>query len=166
MPGRSGFLILLLIFQWNILLSQELSNQVLVPIAGISESQNLEYTYTIGEAAVEILSSHELVVTQGFQQPRFIFRKEVPPMGNGANVYPNPVTDVINVELFGDKDRTYTVEILNIAGIILISEKLSFTGTYWQIRQYPATGLSRGFYLVRITSDDAVISRIFKLNKM
>lgn len=166
MPLPKGFFILIMILRWNVLFSQELSIQALVPLAGIVESQSLEYTQTSGEVAIELLDSPEFILTQGFQQPGFIFKKEAPPVGNGANVYPNPVTDVINVELFGNTDRMFTVEILNVAGIILISEKLIFTGTYWQVRQYPAGQLSRGFYLVRITSDDGVISRIFKLSKM
>lgn len=166
MPLRTGLLFIFLLFQWDHLPAQELSSQVLVPLAGIAGSQNVEYTQTSGEPVIGILGSDDIVLTQGFQQPRFIFRKEAPPVGNGANVFPNPVKDVINVELFGNTDRSFTVEIMNLAGSILVSEKQSFTGTYWQILQYPAKSLSRGLYIVRIKSDDGVISRVFKLNKI
>jgi hypothetical protein len=148
------------------LFSQELSHQVLVTAAGIKIAGNLEYTQTIGETAVEIFSSETRVLTQGFQQPRIIFSKETPPSGNGVNVFPNPVSDNVNIELFGNTSRSFRIEILNISGTLVRTERIAYSGQFWEILHYPVDQLSKGLYIVRITSDDGVINRTFKIDKM
>lgn len=148
------------------LFSQQLSHQVLVPLAGVTTVGAIEYSQTIGETAVEIFSSADLILTQGFQQPRMIFSIGTPPLGNGVKVYPNPVTDFVNVELFGDVSRSFRIEIISITGSILITEKMVFTDSFWQIRHYPVDQLIKGLYFVRIVSEDGVINRTFKIDKM
>lgn len=146
--------------------SQQLSHQVLVPVAGVTTTGSLTYSQTIGETAVEIIASPDYTFTQGFQQPCIKFSRENPPPGNGAKVYPNPVTDYLNVELFGNISRTFQIEIINISGTIVISERLVFTGMYWNTQQIPVRKLGNGLYFVRILSEDGVISQIFKIEKM
>ncbi len=146
--------------------SQELSHQVLVPVAGVINTEALSYSHTIGETAVEIFTSSDFVFTQGFQQPGVKFTRENPPPGTGVKVYPNPVKDYVNIEVFGDVARTFRVEVINISGTITITEKLIFSDMYWYILQIPVENLSKGLYFVRIMSEDGVISRTFKIEKM
>lgn len=146
--------------------SQQLSHQVLVPLAGVTNTGSLAYSQTIGETAIEIFQSSDCVFTQGFQQPCIKFTKEDPPPGNGVKVYPNPVSDYVNVELFGDISRNFRVEIINISGTVVISERIEFTDMYWNTHQIAVEKLSTGLYFVRILSDDGVISRIFKIDKI
>lgn len=146
--------------------SQELSHQVLVPAAGIVSISGLEYTYSVGEAATMMLSSDDLMLTQGFQQPRYIFRTENPPSGNGVKVYPSPARDNISIELFGEGSKSFRIDIFNISGVIMISDEVDCEGLFWQINSYPVGKFSRGMYFVRITSSDGIIKRIFKIEKL
>jgi hypothetical protein len=146
--------------------SQQLSHQVLVPLAGVTTSGSFSYSQTIGETAVEIIQSTDYVFTQGFQQPCIKFTKENPPPGNGVKVFPNPVTDFLNIELFGNISRSFRIEIINISGTVVISEKMGFIDMYWNTRQIPVERLSNGLYFVRIISDDGVVNRIFKIDKI
>ena len=159
-------ILLLLLSAFPTLFSQELSHQVLVPMAGISSLSNFEYTHTIGEAVVEVITSGDIVLTQGFQQPRFLLIDTVYHGGNGVNVFPNPVDDDLYIDLFGGVPRTFMIEIINLQGIIRISDKVSYSGTFFDRRYYDTGGLSRGFYLVRIISSDGLISRVFKIQKL
>ena len=159
-------ILLLLLSAFPTLFSQELSHQVLVPIAGISSLSSIEYTHTIGEAAVEVITSGDIVLTQGFQQPRILLNDTAYHGGNGVKVFPNPVDDDLYIELFGEIPRTFMIEIINLQGIIRISEKVSYSGTYFDRRKYDAGELSRGLYLVRVVSSDGLISRIFKIQKL
>jgi len=163
---RSKILILLLLFTVSDAYSQQLSNQVFLPAAGVSYKGGISYSQTMGETAVELVSSTDYVLTQGFQQPRLkaTIIKEID--GNGVKVYPNPVIDYVDVELFGDKARTFIITIVNISGTIIHSDNLSFGEKFWHIQEIPVTNLVRGFYLVRVTSKDGVISRTFKIEKM
>jgi hypothetical protein len=158
-------LILLLLFSWAEGFSQQLSHQVLVPAAGLITTGTINYSQTIGETAVEIMSSG-FILTQGFQQPVMLNTGDTPPAGTGVNVYPNPATDFVNVKLFGDVARKFRIEIINISGTTVSSTTMDFITQYYYIQQIDVSRLAIGFYFVRVTSDDAIIKRTFKIEKM
>lgn len=146
--------------------SQELSHQVLVPMAGVISAGAISYSHTVGETAVEIISSSDFVFTQGFQQPGMKFVKVDQPEGNGVKVYPNPVTDNLTIELFGDVSREFRIDIINISGTIVRTQRMVFNGSFWQKEPFSLNGFSKGLYFVRIVSEDGLISRTFKIDKM
>ena len=166
MVKKTKVLIFLLLVSREIIFSQQLSHQVLVPLAGNLTAGAYNYSQTVGETAVEIMTSTDYVFTQGFQQPGIKVAKETTPVGNGVRVYPNPVTDLLNIELFGDNSRTLTIEIINMSGIIFSTEKVVFTGQFWNILHYSMEKYARGLYFVRIISEDGLINRTFKIEKM
>jgi hypothetical protein len=159
-------ILLLLLGSGGNLFSQELSHQVLVPLAGVNSTETINYSQTVGETAVEIFSSQDFIFTQGFQQPGLKLIKVNKPQGNGVKVYPNPVTDILNVELFGDGSRGFRIDLINISGTIVNTERMVFTDPFWQIQQLSVSQLSKGLYFVRIVSNDGLISRTFKIDKM
>lgn len=161
-----NLVIMLLLASNARLFSQEISHEVLVPVAGIVSTGEMEFTQTIGETAIQIIGTSDIILTQGFQQPRITFSPEIAPLGNGVNVYPNPVTDIVNVELFGDGSRSFRIDIITISGTLVRSEKMFFSDPFWQIRQYSVDQLSKGLYFIRVISDDGVINRTFKITKM
>jgi len=148
------------------LFSQELSQQVLVPVAGVSSTASISYSQTIGETAVEIIGCPEFTFTQGFQQPRMTFLPGNVPAGTGVDAYPNPATDIITIKLFGQDPRDFRIDVLNIAGTIVYTENVCFTDKYYLEKAIPVSQLYKGIYLVRVFSKDGVISRTFKIEKM
>jgi hypothetical protein len=163
--GAKVFILLLLLSCTNAF-SQQLSNQVLVPAAGLATAGVVTYSQTVGETAVEIMSNAGFELTQGFQQPSIKISTDVIPEGTGVDVYPNPATDFINVKLFGDEARKFRVDLINVTGMIVNSTTLSFIAKYYYIQQIEVTSLKYGFYFVRVTSDDGKINRVFKIEKM
>jgi len=159
-------LILFILFSWAKGMSQELSHSVMVPAAGIVSTSGLSYTQTVGETAIEIISGSGYVFTQGFQQPGIKIVPETNDKGNGVNVYPNPVTEFVYVKLFGDVPRKFTIEIINMAGTIVTSGTITFSAPYSYEQQIEMGNLKNGFYLVRVYSEDGVINRTFKIEKM
>jgi hypothetical protein len=151
-----------------ILFSQELSLQVVVPMAGLASSNSLSYSQTVGETAIEIVGCVDFVFTQGFQQPGFKVTDEGGHKGTGVNVYPNPAADFITIELFGESARTFRVDIINIAGNIVMSERKVFNDKFWCRDPLSIENLKRGFYLVRIYSEskDGILNRTFKIEKL
>ncbi len=148
------------------LFSQELSQQVLVPVAGVSATATVNYSQTIGETAIEIISSSDYTFTQGFQQPRMTFLPGIIPPGNGVDVYPNPATDIVTIKLFGEGPRDFRIDVLNIAGTIVYTENVSFSDKYYLEKAIPVSQLNMGIYFVKVFSKDGVISRAFKIEKM
>jgi|WetSurMetagenome_2_1015567.scaffolds.fasta_scaffold00683_14 hypothetical protein len=145
---------------------QQLSNQVLVPAAGLARVGVISYSQTIGETAVEPMSSGGYFLTQGFHQPGMIFITDTPPKGTGVDVYPNPATDFIYVKLFGEEARKIKIEVISLIGSVFSTVSLDLGTNYYYVQQVDITGLKYGIYLVRVTSDDLIISRIFKIEKM
>ena len=74
--------------------SYELSHQVLVTAASVEPVKDgISYQQTIGETAVVFTLPDIYILTQGFQQPRFIPPTDYPVReGNGVDFFPNPVT--------------------------------------------------------------------------
>lgn len=166
--NRKGLLLIfLLTYTAGEVLSQQLSHQVLVPVAGVSSGPTVNYTQTVGETAVEIISAPGFVLSQGFQQPGIhVVPGKENPEGNGVSVYPNPARDFIKAEFFGDAGRSFRIDILNIAGTVLISEKISFQVKHWFVKEINIADLMKGTYLVRIASDDGLIKRTFIIQKL
>jgi Secretion system C-terminal sorting domain len=158
--------ILLIILSGTTCFSQQLSHQVLVPAAGLATAGVLNYSQTVGETAVELVYTADFILTQGFQQPGIKYTDEIPPAGDGVNVYPNPATDFINIKLYGEVARNFKIEIINLTGVIVNSMTIDFTDKYYFIQQIEVSDLKFGFYFVRVMSDDGTINRIFKIEKM
>jgi hypothetical protein len=159
-------LILLLLSFSTTINGQQLSNQVLVPAAGLAKVGVVSYSQTIGETAVELMNGSGFYLTQGFQQPGITATVVVPPPGTGVDAYPNPVTDHLYVKMFGEDARKIKIEIINFIGAVINTVNLEFTANYYYVKEIDVTGLKYGIYLVKVTSDDSVISRIFKIEKM
>jgi hypothetical protein len=163
--GFQVIILLILFLQTNVL-SQQLSHQVLVPLAGVASNTKISYSQTVGETAVEIVRCSDFIFTQGFQQPGIKFSKESPPPGTGVQVYPNPVNDYLTIELFGETSRKFRIDIINIAGIVVFTTRKVFEDQYWYKEQHNTENLIRGFYLIRVISDDGMINRSFKIEKI
>jgi hypothetical protein len=159
-------LMLLILASRGIAFSQQLSHQVMVPAAGIAVSGQLNYSQTIGETAIEIIGCSGFEFTQGFQQPGIKNYSEPIPQGNGVDVYPNPAINFISVKLFGDVARKFRIDVINISGRIVSSEAINFITRYHYIMQIEAGNLLRGLYFVRVVSEDGLISRTFKIEKI
>lgn len=164
---KGSILIILLSFAFRSSFSQELSIQVLVPVAGVISGTSLNYSHTIGETAVEIVSCSGYVLSQGFQQPGIkVIPGKVKPEGTGVNVYPNPATEKIKVEFFGEAGRSFRIDILNIAGTVMLTEKINFQVEHWYTKELIVSDLIKGTYLVRVASHDGFVNRTFIIQKL
>jgi hypothetical protein len=166
MIGKTRVFILMLLFSGATCTAQLVTNQVMLPCVGVSTAGVLTYSQSIGETAVEIFSTSGYVLTQGFQQPLYKISDPTVPDGTGVEVYPNPATNYIYVKLFGEKARKMNIEVISFNGTIASKMNLDFTNKYFIIQEIEFSKLTIGIYLVRITSDDGVINRIFKIEKM
>jgi Secretion system C-terminal sorting domain len=155
-----------LVVSWTSVFSQQLSHQVLVPVAGLTDDSKLSYSQTVGETAVEIVGCNDYIFTQGFQQPDIKLSHEEAPKGTGVKVYPNPVDDYVTVELFGESGRVLRIEIIDITGTVILADRKTFNDQYWYKEKYNIDNLIRGFYLVRVFAEDGFLNLTFKIEKI
>lgn len=163
---RGKVLIVLSLFFSIVASAQHLSNQVIAPLGDVISKEGIFYSHTIGEAAVELFSTYGYDLTQGFQQPLVKFIPGTKPQGTGVNVYPNPAIDNVYVEFFGSQRATFSILVININGMIVFSDEVSFIENYWQVIDIPVSTLSIGIYFVRVRNEEGTISRSFKIEKM
>lgn len=163
---RKGVIMVLgVVFYMADAVSQHLSHQVIVPAAGVLSEGGYNYSQTIGETAVEIISSGDFIITQGFQQPRITFIIGPPPPGTGVKIGPNPASDFLYVYLWGEESRTFRISIININGTAVYSEEFKFYDNFYNREEISVSNLVSGLYFVRVMSKDGVISQSFKLEK-
>jgi hypothetical protein len=167
MMGK-GFKILILSFfiPGVSVFSQQLSHQVLVPLAGLVSDNNINYSQTVGETAVEIVGCFDFVFTQGFQQPGIKASDIVRPDGSGVKIYPNPVSDYVTIELFGDSPRAFKVDFITLSGTIVRTFRQNFSCQFWFREPQDIKDLKSGLYLIRIMSEDGLLNRVFKIEKI
>jgi hypothetical protein len=166
MINGTKILVLFLLVSYTNGFSQQLSHQVLVPVAGLASGGSINYSQTIGETAIVIVSCTDFLFTQGFQQPGIKISPEKPPAGNGVKVYPNPVTDILTVELFGNETRTFRIELINFRGSVVFTDKKTLSDQFWIKEPYHVENLLKGLYFIRIISEDGIINQTFKIEKI
>lgn len=158
--------VLFLIVLWTNAISQQLSHQVLVTLAGVITEGGISYSQTVGETAVEIVGCSNYVLTQGFQQPSIKIKNEVKPDGTGVLVYPNPVTDFVTIEIYGERAKTIRIDMINITGRTVYSDTKIFDAGFWYKDRHNVEDLFRGVYLIRVSTNDGMLNRVFKIEKL
>ena len=151
-------------------LAQTISNQVLLPAAGLATAGSVSYQQTVGETAVSILTQPSRTLTQGFQQPRIVQGEDPHHPTGEIEVYPNPVTKSRNNKLYvvlaNSESRSYIVVIYNFAGSVVYSWSSGGYLDQAYTHEVDMSRFSRGIYIVRVMSTDRQINRSFKIEKL
>ena len=154
--------------------SYELSHQVLVTAASVEPTKSgISYQQTVGEAVVELTLPDIYVLSQGFQQPRFIVKSDYPVReGDGVDFFPNPVTEsaekpnILNIRMFGVLARHYYIIITNLPGAVVYADDMEFSPDHDVFHEVDLKHWTDGIYVARVWSSDGVIDRYFKVVKL
>lgn len=123
--------------------AQSLERQVLAASGGYSVNNDFSISWTLGEVATETLTDYKLYLTQGFQQPDS--SGVVPvielPYGNIlVRVFPNPVNDVLNVEVSALlRPGSIKIGLTDLNGRLITEQKLDGLTSTIEMRQLPAS---------------------------
>lgn len=116
---------------------------ILLLTAGIAHGQRIErdviaaagdyfvtpafsLSWTLGEPATETIRNDFMILTQGFQQGEKITLTTVKdPLAEvfDIRVFPNPTADFLNIAINSNKDEIITVQLYNLTGEKVLSEK-------------------------------------------
>ncbi len=72
------------------------------------------------------------------------------------NIYPNPVNNILTIDLKNIKEKNLQLEISNLLGQMLYASKISSSKSVIDISAYPS-----GVYFVRLISPEKIINRKF-----
>ncbi len=109
--------------------------------------------WTVGEPAIETVSTSSALYTQGFHQPalqvqRMSSGKDVTALKNKILVYPNPATSVINLQLDKPSSSELVIWLMDEAGRQVLQNRLPANSSSLSLN---VSRLSRGAYILRIT---------------
>lgn len=122
-------------------------------------------SYSVGQVAYTGIQGEGGYAGLGMQQPYTIIMvgNLEPDPGISVSFYPNPVQNndflIINMDAKFDPRAKYSVEIRNIYGQLLISQRMDELSTAVPVKEY-----QNGIYLMRILKNDTVI-KLFKVIK-
>jgi Secretion system C-terminal sorting domain len=126
---------------------------------------NAGLSFTIGEPIIETISNTTNILTQGFQQTNYTITslKEFPDFGDQILVFPNPVSNTLQVCIDGELENSnLNMELIDDTGKILITDTFSKTDLSYllNMREYP-----RGNYFLRITNKKEGLVNSYKIQK-
>jgi hypothetical protein len=146
-------------------LAQSLTPTVVASGGKFHSAGGYTLSSTIGELAVTTLKSATLTLTQGFQQP-YDIGTSIKETGLDWSItaYPNPVSEYLNIRFDLEQPIDLNVEILDISGRKHMIRELHYV-TPGEVVTFDMTRFIRGVYMVRISTPDQRVQKVYKIQK-
>ncbi len=139
--------------------AQSLNPQVLASSGDSYASIGNKLDWTLGEIVTETYIYGGEILTQGFQQANFLFTSiEETAENNEITIFPNPFSDIINVNTGEYKGLQLMIYDLN--GSVLIEKKVAKSNI-----QLDFSSFSPGLYFMRL-SDGQKEMKVIKIQKI
>ena len=152
----------------SLLNAQVISHKVIANGGSFASNGGYYLASTIGEVSVNSFQFSGYFITQGFQQPSMLYKTDPSNSDNGTivSVYPNPVENDLIFELNINAITEFTIEVYTFIGVSLYVRQLSQLPEGRNYFTIDFSGYSRGIYMVHVYSQEKIISRLFKIEKL
>ena len=164
---RKILLFLLLLPGFSLIWGQvQLNPTVISSAGGYTETADISLAWTLGELAVSTLSTTDIILTQGFQQPFLLDINAIddPEFNWSVNAYPNPVSEILNLRFNIDKTMDLQLELYDITGKKLVIKMLPSIMPGGR-ETLDFSGFRDGIYILKITSEKQKVRKIYKIQK-
>ena len=164
---RKILLFLLLLPGFSLIWGQvQLNPTVISSAGGYTETADISLAWTLGELAVSTLSTTDMILTQGFQQPFLLDINAIddPEFNWSVNAYPNPVSEILNLRFNIDKTMDLQLELYDITGKKLFIKMLPSIMPGGR-ETLDFSGFRDGIYILKITSEKQKVRKIYKIQK-
>lgn len=161
-------LIILLILNYFLLSSnttaQEIHPHILSSAGNLNQSTTMSIEWTLGELSITTISGPSTMITQGFHQPRLVVTAIYETIENFGklNVYPNPTSDQVTLNMEFDKKIAVQVDLTDSQGRKII-KRLYFGQNVNDI--VSLRDLPNGTYFVSFSFDNNYFKKSFKILK-
>jgi hypothetical protein len=157
---------LILVFVSVSSISQKISRSIIAPAGETSKTSFLILEWTVGESFVETNATTTGIYTQGFHQPLLEVQKiNAKPLFVSKdlfNVYPNPVTSVVNLQAQAITDQPFVISVVDLNGKNL--SQFNFPSKTSGLR-IDMSRYSHGLYFLRITDIKGDVKSEYKIIK-
>ena len=145
-------------------LQAQIIQEVIASAGGYNSSGEVLLSWTLGETVVPTFSSHDgsVIITHGFQQQLIVTAVEEninEPVS--IKVFPNPVSEVLNLQFNTPVEREINIDILDFQGKLVRSDFIgpSVTNKQINLQEIPA-----GIYYLRLS--DRKHLNVYKVVKL
>ncbi len=140
----------------------ELRKSSLSTGGGSASSGNLYMVYAIGEIGVQESTSGNILLSEGFVGPDLTALVGIEDYGvlNGLKIYPNPVKDMLQINLL--QTGTYEVHIFDLTGKEILNRNIEDSNE----AQYNIANFKTGVYLLVIADRENKLAATVKLQKL
>ena len=142
----------------------QVNQEVIATSGGYNVNGNISVSWTLGETIIPTLHSQDgsLVLAHGFQQKLLVTAiEETLSDLFKIKVFPNPASDVINIQFESPVNDEIIVDILDTQGKLLKTDKIEPASTEKQINLQDLPG---GIYYFRLSNDkNRSIYKVVKL---
>ncbi|MEM7369021.1 MAG: T9SS type A sorting domain-containing protein [Bacteroidota bacterium] len=151
-------IISIIISFWAIGIQAQVTIQprVFASMGSFTSSGNISISTTMGESLIQTKSfSGDLAVTQGFQQPNLMMASGIDDLADAPfhlNVFPNPVGEVLSVELSGIVTQPIRLQLFDAQGRAI--DKWSFELAHTGLIQRSMEHLASGMYVLKVSQTD------------
>ncbi len=103
--------------------SQILSPEITTSAWDSYKKINAQMDWSLGEIATDTYINNQLILTQGFQQGHYYINKviEIKEENLIVNVFPNPATDFVNIEIKNSVYNNYQINVMSQNGAVIFT---------------------------------------------
>ena len=148
-------------------IAQQTETEVIANAGESYKASELILSWTIGEVAIESYNSGNILMAQGFHQPKVKVAAltEVAGFKNDVSLYPNPAVESVNIRLSDNFSQeilaNVEVELRDLAGRLVF--KGNFSGRSYTI---DLEQIANGNYILQLTSAQKTLMGSYKIEKL
>ncbi|TAL80437.1 MAG: T9SS type A sorting domain-containing protein [Bacteroidetes bacterium] len=140
----------------------QIKQEVIASAGGYNVNGSLSISWTLGETIIPTFTSGNLVLTHGFQQKLIITTvEENLDVLVDVKVFPNPASDVVNIQFEAPVDGEIIVYVLDSQGKLVKRDIIESTLIEKQIN---LQDLPVGIYYLKLTKGK--LSNVYKVVKL
>jgi len=143
---------------------QQARQEVIASAGGNNSNGGLSISWTLGEAIVPTFKSQDgqLMLTHGFQQKLILTAvEEILEAVVEVIVYPNPVSDIVNIQFESPVEREMILFIMDNQGRFVKNDVIEVSAVS---RQFNLKDLPAGIYYLKLSKGK--LSNVYKVVKL
>jgi len=154
-----ALLFTMIIVLWNF--SATNAQEVTASSGNDFTNEQIQISWTLGEAVIQTLSSNQTTLTQGFHQSKLTITAvdEIADLTWNISAFPNPAHDYLKLDIQHDPDRKLFFSLYSMDGKLLIRKQIET-----QLSEISMQNYISATYFLKVTDKNLVL-KTFKIIK-
>lgn len=148
--------------------AQSAERSVISSSGGSYSGPAMQVDYTVGEMITATVSNTGNILTQGFQQPGFLFTgvETFSETETDISYYPNPCTDQLYIRFNNPDESSLKAELFDVTGRRLIAKDFAVSSRIPATLTFDMSPVATGTYYIRLSSESRQLSnfKVIKVN--